>query len=53
MLLHFFNFSLCVILLFEHKKRSARYLTESPFQELQRTARLDYHAIFPDLMNSQ
>jgi len=52
------------MLLFEHKKdlqgykgqspnSKGTYLTQFTFQELQRTARLDYNTIFPDLMKSQ
>ncbi len=56
MLFYFLNFSQCVVCMFGHKKRSTklqvhskgRYLVKKkiPFQELQRTARLDYKVVF-------
>ncbi len=58
MLFHFLNFSQCVVCMFGHKKiykvtnlkvpSKGRYLVlkKIPFQELQRTARLDYKVVF-------
>ncbi len=60
MLFHFLNFSQCVVCMFGHKKiykvtnlkvhSKGRYfvkkIKEIAFQELQRTARLDYKVIF-------
>ncbi len=58
MLFHFLNFSQCVVCMFGHKKIYKSYKSQSPlqreifrfkkipFQELQRTARLDYKVVF-------
>ncbi len=60
MLFHFLNFSQCVVCMFGHKKiykvtnlkvhSKGRYFVKkkkkNAFQELQRTARLDYKVIF-------
>ncbi len=58
MLFHFLNFSQCVVCMFGHKTiykvtnlkvhSKGRYLVfkKIPFQELQRTARLDYKVVF-------
>ncbi len=58
MLFHFLNFSQCVVCIFGHKKiykvanlkvhSRGRYFVflKIPFQELQRTARLDYKVVF-------
>ncbi len=55
MLFHFLNISQCVVCIFDHKKiykftnplqREIFSLKKIPFQELQRTARLDYIVAF-------
>ncbi len=58
MLFHFLNFSQCVVCMFGHKKiykvtnlkvhSKGRYFVfkKIPFQELQRTAHLDYKVVF-------
>ncbi len=60
MLFHFLNFSQCVVCMFGHKKiykitnlkvhsitpKGDISLKKIPFQELQRTARLDYKVVF-------
>ncbi len=58
MLFHFLNVSQCVECMFGHKKDLQSYKSQSPlqreifrfffnpFQELQRTARLDYKVVF-------
>ncbi len=57
MLFHFLNFSQCVVCMFGHKKiykvtnlkvhsKGRYFIFKNPFQELQRTARLDYKVVF-------
>ncbi len=65
MLFHFFNFSQCVVYIFGHKTiykvtnlkvhSKGRYLVflQISFQELQRTACLDYKVVFPIFVISQ
>ncbi len=65
MLFHFFNFNQCVVCIFGHKTiykvtnlkvhSKGRYFVflQISFQELQRTACLDYKVVFPVFVISQ